>query len=111
MGKLSFLARHTRRAMLAAVAVLVLASCAVSPEIQAKMDEYARTIPTCSSDADCARKWDVARTWTMQNSDFTIRGASDTRINASSNIISQAGIGVVVTKVATGSNKIGRAHV
>lgn len=104
MNKLGFLARHTRRAMLSAVAALFLASCAASPEIQAKMDEYERTIPTCSSDAECTRKWDVARTWTMQNSDFTIRGSSDTRINASSNIISQSGIGVVVTKVATGSN-------
>ncbi|MFT7471059.1 MAG: hypothetical protein ACI8XU_000954 [Kiritimatiellia bacterium] len=68
------------------------------------MDEYARTIPACNSDAECTRKWAVARTWTLENSDFSIRGESDTRINASSNIISQSGIGVIVNKVANGSD-------
>jgi len=68
------------------------------------MDEFARTIPTCASDAECDRKWALARTWTLQNSDFNIRGESDTRINANSNIISQSGIGVIVTKVSNGSN-------
>ena len=47
-----------------------------------------------------ASKWVVARTWTLQNSDFNTRGESDIRINASSNIISQSVIGVTVTKVA-----------
>ncbi len=68
------------------------------------MDEFARTIPTCTSDTDCDRKWALARTWTLQNSDFNIRGESDTRINANSNIISQSGIGVIVNKVAGESN-------
>jgi hypothetical protein len=86
--------------MLSALAALLLVSCAVSPETQAKMDEYARTIPSCTSDAECDRKWALARTWTLQNSDFNIRGESDTLINANSNIISQSGIGVIITKAA-----------
>lgn len=83
----------------------LLYACAVNPETQAKMDEFYRTIPSCSSDADCDQKWALARRWTEQNSDFSIRGESDTRINASSNIISQSGIGVVVNKVTTGSGR------
>ena len=105
MKRIRLLARRYRWAILSTLAALSLMSCAVSPETQAKMDEYARTIPTCLSDAECDSKWAVARTWTLQNSDFNIRGESDTRINASSNIISQSGIGVIVTKVANGSNR------
>lgn len=105
MRKIIFLVRHYCRPMLSILATLLLISCAVSPETQAKMDEYARTIPSCLSDADCDRKWALARTWTLQNSDFNIRGESGTRINANSNIISQTGIGVIVTKVANGSDR------
>jgi len=57
------------------------------------------------SDADCDHKWALARTWTLQNSDFNIRSESDTRINANSNVTSQSGIGVIATKVTNGSNK------
>lgn len=91
------------RVALIAIAVF-LTACAVNPETQAKMDEFARTIPTCNSDTDCERKWAAARRWTVENSDFSIRGESDTRINASSNIISQTGIGVEVNRVAIGNN-------
>jgi len=103
MNKISFQARHYRRALLSTLAVFLLASCAVSPETQAKMDEFARTIPACTSDSECDRKWALARSWTAQNSAFTIRSESDTRINASSNIISQTGVGVIVTKVPNGA--------
>jgi len=105
MNGASFLVRRHRWAMLTTLAALLLVSCAVSPETQAKMDEYARTIPSCSTDAECDRKWAIARAWTLQNSDFSLRGESDTRINANSNIISQSGIGVTVTKVANGNNE------
>ncbi|PCI80608.1 MAG: hypothetical protein COB20_02970 [SAR86 cluster bacterium] len=102
--KVEFLAQRCRWPTVTALATFVLVSCAVSPETQAKIDEYARTIPSCTSDSECDRKWALARTWTLQNSDFNIRGESETRINANSNVISQSGIGVVVTKVSNGSN-------
>ena len=63
-------------------ATLGLAACAVSPEIQARMDEYNRTIPVCSSDSDCRSKWSVARAWVVENSDFGIRAEGDDRIMA-----------------------------
>ena len=104
MKRISLRTLRYHWAILPTLAVLLLASCAVSPETQARMDEYARTIPSCSGDAECERKWAIARTWTQQNSDFNIHGESNTRINANSNIISQSGIGVIVSRVANGSD-------
>ena len=104
MKRINLIARRYRWAIVSTLAALTLISCAVRPETQAKMDEYARTIPTCLGDDECDRKWSVARTWTAQNSDFSIRGESDIRINANSNITSQSGIGVIITKVANGSD-------
>lgn len=78
-----------------------LSSCAVSPETQARMDEFQRTIPTCSSGADCSSKWTTARAWVAENSDFPIQGDSDTRIYATSNSLNTlSGIGVIVDRVA-----------
>ena len=90
--------------VIATLGAALLASCAVSPQAQAKLDEYARTIPTCSSDAEYDHKWALARQWIVDNSTFAIRGESDMRINTNSNIISQSGVGVLVNKVANGSN-------
>ena len=87
--------------VLAGVTALLLSACAISPEIQAKMDEFERTIPTCSDATACQEKWAAARSWTVANSSFGIRGNSDTRIFATNTIISQSGIGVVVNRVQT----------
>ena len=85
---------------LVAVTSGLLSTCAIPAELQAKMDEYARTIPTCSGNTDCQTKWSLARAWVEANSDFAIRSESDTRIMATSNIISTSGMGAVVTRVA-----------
>ncbi|MCH2357054.1 MAG: hypothetical protein MK319_10360 [Pseudomonadales bacterium] len=79
---------------------LSISACAVSAATQALMDEYERTIPSCASDQDCGPKWAAARTWVVQNSDFSIRSEGDSRIMATSNIISQSGMGVTVDRVA-----------
>lgn len=86
-----------------AISVLLafgLSSCAVSPETQSKMDEFARTIPSCSSDAECSRKWAAARAWIVGNSDYPIQGDSDTRIYASNALNTMSGVGVIVDRVA-----------
>ncbi len=88
------------QACLLALLVTGIASCAVSPEVQAKIDEYARTIPTCNSELDCQLKWTAARAWTVENSDFPLRTVSEDRIFASNTIISTSGMGVIVDKVA-----------
>ena len=88
---------------LVALSTLVLSACSISAETQAKMDEFNRTIPTCSGEADCSSKWNAALNWVEANSDFAVRGPAEDRINATSNIRSQGGVGVVVTRVASGS--------
>ncbi len=77
---------------------LVTFGCAVSPEVQAKMDAYAQSIPTCASASDCESKWQTARNWAIENSDFPILTESEDRIMASSTLIGMSGIGVVVTR-------------
>ena len=79
------------------------AACTISPEIQAKMDAYDRSIPRCSGAAECEEKWQVARDWALANSNFPILTESEDRIMASSTLISMRGIGVVVTREASDS--------
>ena len=79
-----------------ALLVVSLGSCAVSPETQAKIDEYNRTIPSCSSTLECQTMWATARTWTLRNSDFPIYSESENRIRATSTLTTSAGTGVVV---------------
>ena len=75
-----------------------LAACAVSPETQAKMDEYASTIPVCSSAPACQSKWQAARAWVDTNNSFGIRSATDERIVSTTNITSDSGIGITVSR-------------
>lgn len=90
---------------LLAIAALsgLMTACAVSPETQALIDEYERTIPSCSSQIDCETKWANARNWVMQNSDFPIYTESATRIRATSTLTTSAGVGVVVTREGSGN--------
>jgi len=81
----------------------LLTACAVSPETQALIDEYERTIPSCNSQIDCETKWANARTWVMENSDFPIYTESATRIRATSTLTTSAGVGVVVTREGSGN--------
>lgn len=81
-------------------ALALLSACASSPETQAKIDEFERTIPTCSSDANCQAKWAAARAWAEQNSAFIIRGDSDTRIMATGTRPTDSGLGIVIHRVA-----------
>lgn len=82
---------------------LLLSSCAVSPEIQAKIEEFDRTIPNCTNASDCNAKWSAARDWVEENSSFVIQGDSETRIFASSTLTTQSGMGVIVYRESAGS--------
>jgi hypothetical protein len=65
-------------------------ACAVSPELQAKMDEYQRTIPTCSSSPECQSKWNMAIAWVESNSDYGIRSATGERMVSTTNVASDS---------------------
>lgn len=84
---------------------LLLSTCAISPETQAKMDEYARTIPTCASTTECQTKWNMARAWVETHADYGIRSASDVRIVSTTNLMSDSGIGIIVEKQPTASGE------
>lgn len=92
---------------LVAIALLSgsLGACAVSPETQAKMDEYARTIPTCTGAENCQSKWNIARAWVNTNADFGIRSVTDDRILSTTNNSSDSGIGITVNRVPVGANQ------
>ena len=83
--------------------IVILTSCSVSPARQAKIDEFEQTIPTCVSDSDCRQKWEMARAWVLENSDFAIRSETNERIMATSNITTSSGQGVTVTRMAEGN--------
>lgn len=91
----------TNKTLLVLAACSLLIACAVSPATQAKMDEYARTIPSCTGTAECQAKWSMAIAWVEANSDFGIRSASDTRIVSTTNVASDSGIGIVVERIPT----------
>ena len=57
MNTTRFLVQRYRWAFLSVLAAFIATSCAINPETQAKMDEYARTIPTCMNDTECDRMW------------------------------------------------------
>lgn len=86
------------RMLLLVTLALVAVGCAVSPEIRALMDEYERTVPVCASELDCRAKWQAARAWAIENSDFPILRESELRIMASSTLSPERGVGVVVTR-------------
>ncbi|MFT4886185.1 MAG: hypothetical protein ACJAS2_001874 [Pseudohongiellaceae bacterium] len=83
---------------------LMLSACAVSPATQALRAEYESTIPVCSSNESCQQKWTIARAWVVDNSDFAIRSEGETRIMATSNLISQSGLGVTVIRSSAGGD-------
>ena len=90
--------QRTPLRFLAVFLTLLVTACAVSPETQAKIEAYNNSIPICSATADCAAKWQAARRWALENSDFPILTESDDRIMASSTLMSMRGVGVVVTR-------------
>ena len=87
---------------LAALALLLVlpGACAVSPETQAKIDEFNSSIPQCSSELECQTMWATARRWTLEHSDFPIYTESESRIRATSTLTTSAGTGIVVYREA-----------
>lgn len=95
---------HLMRCFFGSLALLMVTACAVSPETQAKIDEYNRTIPACSSNLDCQTKWAAARAWALEHSDFPIYNESETRIRATSTLTTTSGVGVVVNREGSANN-------
>lgn len=88
----------------AAMLAGLVSACAVSPETQAKIDEYNASIPSCDTTLECETMWTAARIWAMDNADFPIYTESETRIRATSTLTTTSGIGVVVNREGSPAN-------
>jgi hypothetical protein len=54
------------------LAFVALAGCATAPD-PAKEAEAVRTMPTCSSERECAVKWSAARQWVLANAGWKLQ--------------------------------------
>jgi len=57
-------------AALAVAALLSACATTATPELQA---EVARTVPKCSTKAECDAKWDAAQVWVVQHAGFRLQ--------------------------------------
>ena len=93
---------NLRTPFLITAAAALLLSCGTSAERQARLDEFNRTIPTCSNAAECTAKWNAAREWVVANADFELRSNSDTRIDTLNADSTRSGTSIQVDRVAVG---------
>lgn len=90
------------------VSLLVLttgsfAACGSSASYEQRLAEFNRTIPSCSTTADCNRKWQAARQWVIENSDFQLRTDSDDRIDTLNSNSTRSGTSIQVDRVPLGN--------
>lgn len=88
-----------RRMAVVSCTSLMLASCGASEEYLARLAEVERTIPSCTSEAECEAKWSAARSWVIANADFSLRTDNDTRIDTLNADSTRSGTAVQVDRV------------
>ncbi len=88
-----------RRMAVVSCTSLMLASCGASEEYLARLAEVERTIPYCTSEAECEAKWSAARDWVIANADFTLRTDNDTRIDTLNADSTRSGTAVQVDRM------------
>ena len=92
------MAHYLTRLLLGVGALGMLTGCTISPEMQAKIDAFDQSIPTCNNESDCQTKWQAARNWAIENSDFPIFTESEDRVMATSTLRGMSGVGVTVNR-------------
>ncbi len=99
-------ARITVKLCILLPCMVMLSACGVSAATQAKIDEFNRTIPSCSGAADCAAKWQAARTWVLENADFGLQADNENLIETLvPRLQSQSGTSAKVERVSLGSGR------
>lgn len=93
------------------VIAILVAAVVVSPSAdaqsrkakrQALIDEVSRTIPTCSSDADCKAKWSAAQVWVSQNAGLAIKTVTDVLIQTDKAVDHNPALAMTVTREPVG---------
>jgi hypothetical protein len=51
------------RKIIGTLTLLILTGCVSTARLQSLRDEFNRTVPTCSTEAECSAKWDAAQLW------------------------------------------------
>lgn len=90
-----------------ALAALTLAGCATAPtaEIEAKRDEIARTVPTCSNEKECTAKWEAAQLWIVKNAGYKLQLVTSVLLETYNATDSKVELAARVTKEAVGNGK------
>lgn len=89
------------------LAAIALAGCATapSPEFDAKRAEIARTVPTCSSDRECAAKWEAAQLWIVKNAGYKLQLVTPVLLETYNATGSKVELAAQVTKEPLGAGK------
>ena len=85
--------------------VIALSGCATSPEKQAKQAELNKTVPVCSSKADCDATWEAAQLWVIHHANYKIQIANNVIIETYHPVGGTPSIGARVTKEPIGGGK------
>lgn len=93
------------RLILLVISTSVITACGSSADYQERLAEFNRTLPVCNSTADCDSKWQAARQWVIENSDFTLRTDSDDRIDTLNSNSTRSGTSIQVDRVEIGNGQ------
>jgi len=63
------------------IAVPALVGCATT--ITAEVDESQRTVPRCTTGADCTAKWEAAQVWIARHAGFKLQTVTDVLLQTS----------------------------
>lgn len=87
--------------------MVFVSGCAVTPtpEDEAKWERVKSSIPSCSSDKECALKWDAAQLWVVKNAGYKIQTATNVIIETYNSVNSSTLLAVRVTKEPAGQGK------
>lgn len=83
--------------------VIFLAGCAVSPEQQARINQFQATIPQCRNEEVCKQMWEAAQVWVVRNSGFRVQVATDAIIETFSSVGNTTALAARVVKEPLGS--------
>ncbi len=89
------------------IIVVLLNGCATTQgkKASAQMNEFKRSIPTCSGAADCQAKWEAAQFWVVKNSPMKLQTATNVIIQTYNSPKNSRKLAATVTKEPLGNGK------
>lgn len=84
---------------------LGLVGCAApasDPALQAKRDEFKRTIPKCSSEKECTAMWEMAQLWIVKNAGYKLQTTTSVLLETYNSVDASTAMAARVTKEPLG---------